>query len=216
MKSFWHALNSSGIWHQLIAVKYMKNMPLHTWFREKRFKVWNVSIIWRGFLSTLPWIGKGFLWNVGDGSAIRLGVDPVVGLGSSFILPRDLRVYLEDYGIVSLAQARNHTSSATGYWFTTDELDLGGEWKILWDNFIRGLEFSRIRLTDKRDSLLWSQNNYVGPLTAEKGYDCILSVSRSDLLEPDLAFLWKQKIPLKIVCFTWLMARGRILTWDQL
>ena len=80
-----------------------------------------------------------------------------------------------------------------------DELDLGGEWKILWDNFIRGLEFSRIRLTDKRDSLLWSQNNYVGPLTAEKGYDCILSVSHSDLLEPDLAFLWKQKIPLKIL-----------------
>ena len=90
MKSFWHALNSSGIWHQLIAVKYMKNMSLHSWFRGKNFKVWNASIIWRGFLSTLAWIGKGLLWHVGDVSAIRLGADPVVGMGSSFILPREL------------------------------------------------------------------------------------------------------------------------------
>ena len=93
----------------------MKNMPLHSWFREKRFKVWNASIIWRGFLSTLPWIGKGLLWHVGNGFAIRIGADPVVGMGSSFILPREPRVYLEDYGIVSLAQARNHTSSASCY-----------------------------------------------------------------------------------------------------
>ena len=164
----------------------------------------------------MPRIGKGLLWHVGNGSAIRIGADPVVGMGSSFILPRDLRIYLEDYGIVSLAQARNHTSSATRYWFTADELDLGGEWKILWENYIRGLEFGRIRLSDLCDSLLWSQNNYVGPLTAEKGYDCILSVSCSDFHELVLAFLWNQNIPLKIACFTWLMARGRILTWDQL
>ena len=125
----------------------------------------------------MPWIGKGILWQVGNGSDIRLGVDPVVGLGSSFILPGDLREYLEDYGIVSLAQARNKTSFASGYWFTVKGLDIFGDWKTLWENYIRGMEYSRIRLKDLHDTLLWTHSNYVGPLTAAKGYDCIISNS---------------------------------------
>ena len=144
MKIFWLALNNNGIWHLLISVKYLKNMPLHSWFRVRRFKIRNVLIIWRGFISTLPWIGKGLLWYVGNGSAIRLDTDPVVGLGSSFILLRDLRDYLEDYRIFSLAQARNHTPYASGYWFSAEELDLNGEWKTLWDKFVMGLEYGRI------------------------------------------------------------------------
>ena len=103
MKSFWLALQSKGIWHLLISVKYLKNKPLHSRFREKSFNFRNASIIWRGFTSTLPWIGKGIVWSVGNESAIRLGVDPFVSMGSSFTLPRDLRDYLEDYGICTLA-----------------------------------------------------------------------------------------------------------------
>ena len=61
MKSFWLALQSKGIWHLLISIKYLKNKPLHSWFREKRFNFRNASIIWRGFISTLPWIGKGII-----------------------------------------------------------------------------------------------------------------------------------------------------------
>ena len=73
-----------------------------------------------------------------------MGADPVVGMGSSFILLRDLRDYLEDFGIGSLAQASNQTPFASGYWFTAEELDLCGEWKNHWNNFIRGLEYGRI------------------------------------------------------------------------
>ena len=76
---------------------------------------------------TFHWIGKGILWQVGNGSDIRLGVDPVVGLGNSFFLPDELRSYLEDYGINTLAQARNKTSCAAGYSFTAEELDLCGD-----------------------------------------------------------------------------------------
>ena len=154
LKSFWIALNSNGIWHQLLSVKYMKKLPLHSWLREKCFILRNASVIWRGFLLTLSWLGKGILWHVGNGSAICLGVDPVVGMGTSFILPHDLRDYLEDYGICTLAQARNQTSFASGYWFLADELDLCGDWKTHWKNCIRGLEYGRIRLSDHRDSLL--------------------------------------------------------------
>ena len=153
---------------------------MHSWFREKCFHLRNASVIWRGFLLTISWLGKGLLWQVGNGSAIRLGVDPVVGMGTSFILPRDLRDYLEDYGICTLAQARNQTSFASGYSFSAYDLDLQGEWKFHWENYIRGLEFGRIRLSDHRDSLLWSHNNYVGPLTAAMGYEYITSACSSE------------------------------------
>ena len=66
---------------------------------------------------------------------------------------------------------------------------------------MRGLEYGRIQLSDQHDSLLWSHNNYVGPLTAAIGYDCILSVNCFKLQDPDLNFLWTQRIPLKITCF---------------
>ena len=133
-------------------------------------------------------------------------------MGSSFTLPRDLRDYLEDYGIFSLAQARNQTPFASGYWFSTEELNLVGEWKALWDNLIRGLDYGRIHLSDHNDSLIWSHKNYVGPLIAAEGYDCIFSDSSSEIHEPVLEFIWTLNIPLKIAFFTWLLTRDRILT----
>ena len=102
-----------------------------------------------------------------------MGVDPFIGMGYSFILPRDLRDYLEDFGISTLAQARNQTSLATGYWFSSEDLDLFGEWKIAWDIFIRGLEYGHIRLNNQIDTISWSHLNYSGPLTAAEGYKCI-------------------------------------------
>ena len=84
-------LNSSGIWNKLISVKYLKNRPVHIWLREKRFVVQNVSILWRGFVETLLWMGKGLIWNVGNGSSVWVGVDPMVGFGSNYILLAGLR-----------------------------------------------------------------------------------------------------------------------------
>ena len=144
MKSFWLVLNSSGIWNKLISVKYLKNRPIHTWLREKIFVVGNVSILWRGFVDTLSWIGKGLIWNVGNGSSIQVGADPMVGFGTNYILPIGLREYLEDYGIVTLNHARNLTTSATSYWFTAADLDLCNEWKFHWDRYIWGLEYGRM------------------------------------------------------------------------
>ena len=113
-------------------------------------------MIWKGFLLTLSWLGSGLIWNAGNGTTIRLGLDPIVGLGSSFLLPLDLREHLEDYGICTLDQARNLTACAQSYWFTAAELDLQGEWKMKRDSYIEGLEYGRIHLSDSCDSLLWA------------------------------------------------------------
>ena len=133
--------------------------------------------------------------------SIRLGVDPIVGLGSSYLLPHDLRDYLEDFGICTLDQAWNHTPFAQNYWFTADELDIQGEWKLKWDSYIRGLEYGRIRLSDSCDSLLWAHKQHVGPLTVALGYDCIASSFCSEGQSFALDSLWNLNIALIIGCF---------------
>ena len=90
----------------------MKILPLESWLRKKSFTNRGVSVIWKGFLHKLSSLGRGLIWKVGNGRAIRLGLDPIVGQGSSFLLLLDLREYLEDYGICTLDQARNLTSCA--------------------------------------------------------------------------------------------------------
>ena len=90
LKSSWISINGNGIWYELLFVKDLKKLPLHSWLREKCFSLRSASIIWRGFLLTISWLGRGLIWQVGNGSSIRLGVDPIIGLGSTFLLPRDL------------------------------------------------------------------------------------------------------------------------------
>ena len=45
----------------------------------------------------------GLRWKVGNSQKIRLGIDPIAGLNSSYFLSEDLRGYLADYGITNLA-----------------------------------------------------------------------------------------------------------------
>ena len=118
----------------------------------------------------------------------------MVGFESNYILPAGLREYLEDFGIVRLNQARNLTFSASSYWFSATDLDLCNDWKLHWESYVRGLEYGRIFLSEQDDSLLWSHSNFVGSLSAAKGYDSI-SFSCFKTPDPSLEFLSHQRIP---------------------
>ena len=78
-------------------------------------------------MQTVSQVGCGLAWQVGNGEDIRIGIDPIIGTENLVVLPQDLREYLEDYGIVTLAQARNFSLGAKSYWFTAEDLDLGGD-----------------------------------------------------------------------------------------
>ena len=114
-------------------------------------------------MNTIHWIGRGLLWKVGNGQEVYVGVDPIVGMDRDYILSFDLRTYLEDYGISTLDQVINQ---ATGGWFTAEELDLCDIWSRQWNIYIRGFNFNRIHLRGETDSLLWSFEKYVRPITA--------------------------------------------------
>ena len=79
-----------------------------------------------------------------NGEDIHVSIDLIMGTEALLVLPQDLHDYLEDYGIVTLAQARNFTLGAKSYWFMAEDLEMGGEWGLLWNKFITRLEYGRI------------------------------------------------------------------------
>ena len=62
----------------------------------------NSSIVWNGFIKTLPWIGKCLSWKVENGLDVHIGVDLVIGVSPCIYFDPDLISYLGDYGIISL------------------------------------------------------------------------------------------------------------------
>ena len=65
---------------------------------------------------------------------IKIRVDPIAGSNFAYILPEDLRDYLEDYGISSLADAHYNGPNYISHqhWLSAEELDLDGDWKVEW------------------------------------------------------------------------------------
>ena len=76
---------------------------VESWLRGKEFLSCGVSPIWKGFLLTLPWLGRHLAWQVGNGNNVLLGIDPIVGVSNSLMIPPGLHEYLEDLDIVTLA-----------------------------------------------------------------------------------------------------------------
>ena len=155
-------------------------------------------------------------WQVGNGDNILLGIDPIVGSHSSFILPEDLRSYLEDLNICTLSHAHNSLINAQSYWFTADDLDLGGSYKLIWNAYVEGLAGAGIRFSNCPDEIVWVYNKKSGSISTRNVYDCIVRSSLLPVPNPVDSYLWNKALPNKISCFFWLDIRNRILTWENL
>ena len=116
------------------------------WLRGKNFNFRGVSVIWKGLLITLPWLGRSLAWQVGNGKDVLIGIDPIIGASNSYSLPARFREFLEDLDITTLSQACNTLPGLHHYWYTTEDLCVVGDWKLAWDTFMRSLEFGGIRL----------------------------------------------------------------------
>ena len=155
-------------------------------------------------------------WNVGKGTNILIGVDPIVGSNKGFSLPEDLRSYLQDLNIITLDQAQNTLHDAQNYWYTAEDLNLGGIYSVLWKDYIAGLNGAGVRLTKADDELVWGYSKKMGSLSAKNAYDCIVSASTGPISKTIDGILWNKSLPKKITCFIWLAVRDKILTWENL
>ena len=43
-------------------------------------------MVWKGLLSSLPWLKKWLAWKVGDGKQVILGKDHFIGCGGAYRL----------------------------------------------------------------------------------------------------------------------------------
>ena len=97
---------------------------------------------------------------------------------------------MEDYGISLLDDAHyngpNHISQQFSLF--AEELDLEGEWRVLWNNYIGGLSHGCIRLSDRQNSLVWMYNKHLGQVTAQLAYEYIASSHYQDTPEKDLGY----------------------------
>ena len=156
-KSLWLVLNGDGLWSKIIKHKYLKNLPVDVWICQQSFTVQGTSYMWNGFIRAISWITRCLGWKTGNGKSIKIGIDPIAGLSSEYILPEDLRLYLEDYGISYLSDALNwgFATTFTEYWLTTEELELGGHWKVAWTQYIKGLHHGGVCISNSPDTLVW-------------------------------------------------------------
>ena len=86
---------------------------------------------------------------------IRLGIEPIAGLNSPFVLSEGLRDYLYDYGITHLFQEQNmdYGPNYQSYWYTAADLNMGGIWEEQWTEYIKVLTHRGIRLKENEDTL---------------------------------------------------------------
>ena len=62
LKNLWLVLQNDGLWHKVVVCKYLKKHTVETWLRGKHFSFHGVFVFWKGFLLTLPWLGRSLAW----------------------------------------------------------------------------------------------------------------------------------------------------------
>ena len=103
LKKFWSVLQKDGLWNDVVVNKYIKKHSVETWLRGKHFNLRGVSVFWKGFILTLPWIGKSLAWQVGCGKNVLIGTDPIIGVHEFITFPVKFKEYLEDIDITLLS-----------------------------------------------------------------------------------------------------------------
>ena len=121
-----------------------------------------------------------------------------------------------DLDIVTLAQAQDSFPDAHNYWYSTEDLGVGGDWKDARDTFTRSLEICGIFLIDQMDTLTWSYKKFDGTIYAKLIYDCIIHASSPPDGRKLLTFVWNSNLPRKVCCFSWLALKNKLLTWENL
>ena len=87
----WQILIGTGLWSRIIVHKYFGNKSLEDWIHARNFKVTGTSYFRNGFIRILVWITSQLGWRVGNELNIRLGVDPIAGHNSLYLLSAELR-----------------------------------------------------------------------------------------------------------------------------
>ena len=146
-----------------------------------------------------------------------MGRDPIMGLMGAFRLSDLLLSCLRDHRIYFLAQAGIYLAdhSFTG-WKGARDLHLTGTLAAEWEDYTYKLRNTGLRLQQNKDSLYWSRNVKTGNITAALAYKTTVSAIFTECIPLWFKEVWRWRIPLKTVIFSWLLLAERIHTWKML
>ena len=168
-------------------------------------------------MKALPILKPWLVWRPGDGWGIRVGRDPILGLNRSYLLSEPLLAKLCEKRIYYLAQAAsNNTDVGFTGWVDEQFLELTGAHAIEWKEYTYQLQNSGLCLKQCKDTLYWSRNVKTGHITAALAYATTVPSCFSTIIPRWFKEVWKWKLPMKTVLFTWLLLAERILTWNVL
>jgi hypothetical protein len=88
--SLWRVLMKEGVWNKVIKDKYIPHCSVVTWLRSAPATTSSASQTWKNLLKSLHLITHWLSWRLGSGHSMLLGLDSILGLGSSSFLSRQL------------------------------------------------------------------------------------------------------------------------------
>jgi ribonuclease HI len=176
------------------------------------------SQTWKHLLSSLPILLQGLSWNPGNGCLIEVGRDSFLGLGRKALLSPPLLAHLQAKSLIFLHQFCYQTTNGPlgDTWLNGSDLQLDPEFLTEWDDFIKLIKESGLRLQDKSDSIFWTGGDGSGQLNAKNVYLALATNSWKPLNASWRQRIWKDDCPMKLKLFAWLLIENRLLVWEKL
>jgi hypothetical protein len=186
-KACWRLFTTSSLWTQVVTHKYINPDSVGDWICRADKSLSSCSIIWKAVIKSFHVIGDGLAWKVGRGDQVHIGTDPWPGSGNTHSLPQEILDHLHTQGYYKLNQIVDPGSTNIWHqgWYNSDFLELEGELKLHWDNYIFSLQRGHIRLLDKDDELVWKKSPH-GVYSPKLGYIAL----NVDLLQREPCWWW--------------------------
>jgi hypothetical protein len=163
-KCMWRSLFGNGLWHEVIIKKYLKILSMNDFLRKWNSNVKGMSNFWKALYDYFSIVIDWLDWNPGTRKDIRIGLDPLIGSHYYYKFSENLFSLLHSKGIFTLDQVFlvDPMLAHMFIWKISKSLELVGEKKQEFENYVRGLKHSGFILTHERDKIFWSWENKLG------------------------------------------------------
>lgn len=143
-------------------------------------------------------------------STPNIGLDPLSGLIGPHLLFHPLINFFHNQGLFVIKDITNEyiSSPTITHWKDTTKLEIPVPLVQEWTTYISYLKLSRIALSIKEDIFIYFSGSQQGKVTVNEEYWIIFQPFRNIFLLSWLARCWKLNFPIKLKCFSWLVAHN--------
>ncbi|WMV13350.1 hypothetical protein MTR67_006735 [Solanum verrucosum] len=197
------ATDDQSLWKDIIIARYGKEGP---WTTKEVYTPYGVGL-WRTIRNKWPRMWSNSVINVGNGRKTLFWND--IWVGQTPLRQQFPDIYiLNQQKMATILEVRNEQG-----WNLTFRRFLN-DWEVeRMTQFYNTLEQDK-NLTCEKDKLIWKLEKD-GKFKVKSAYKLLdISIEIKELRSWKM--IWKGKIPHKVACFTWLVARQYVLTQDNL